>query len=367
MAIMIAKNERQVDYISKSSIILAAIFAITLSTSLIFVQFVFPNTTVADQLGWLITLTPIAAFMITIQEVNEYKAARKNAFTLTAAAAVTQSMLSNSARVAAGLVAPTAYPLIIISTLAPAINSIIISSVTADPKKKIRRFKHLRSIGRNMRGYLKIIPASRYKEFAVYRAPTDAISALAQTAPTLFFAAIFDVRIAGFLVLARSITNLPVNILGNSVGTVYYAKFAEMDKKKQKLLPFALMATSVQAVVPGTIMLTAAPFLPEAFTIVFGVQWATAGEYASWLVLCSIGMLANVPSVRALPIIRKQAKHLYLNLGIFASGIIGAYLGYLNTGTPLGAVIGYSIATFALHAVQIATYLNLINLHDKTS
>ena len=76
-------------------------------------------------------------------------------------------------------------------------------------------------------------------------------------------------------------------------------------------------------------------------------------------------MLANIPSVRALPVIGRQNLHLFFNIMIALAGVAGLFAGYIFDKTATSAVAGYSIATALLYALQITTYLHHIRRHDQ--
>jgi O-antigen/teichoic acid export membrane protein len=181
----------------------------------------------------------------------------------------------------------------------------------------------------------------------------------------LLLAALFTPAAAGFYALARSVINLPLNIVGLAIGNVLYARFAELQRERKPLLPLTVQATLFQLFVPGAGIGFVALIFPDLFSLVFGVDWRASGEFAQWMTPWMVCMLANIPSVRALPVIRQQKWHLLLNGMIFLAGIVGLYLGYSVEGTAIGSIIYFSVASTIVYIAQFITYATLIYLYDK--
>ncbi len=355
MAIVIARDYDEAKCITRLSLIIAAAIVGLLVLVLAFYGSNLLRLLGAQGLGSLIWFLPITLFCVALQDVSDYRAARLGAFRFVGGVTVAQALLTNLARLLGGMIAPVAAVLVIVSAIAPAIQSTMLYIGLREHRISARRF--------SLREALAIL--QKHRDFALFRAPTDLMNAFAQTAPVILLSILFSPATAGLYALARSVVNLPLNIIGSAVGVVYYSRLAEMSRDGQVLLPMVLRATFAQFLIPGGGLLVVSFAFPAVFAVMFGETWRPAGEFAQWMALWVVGMLANIPSVRALPVIGAQWIHLVFNVIIMFGGLSGMMTGYWLHGTALAAVSGYSIATAALYALQILSYLQVIARHDR--
>ncbi len=355
MAIIVASDEAEAARLSR----LAVMIAFGLST-LIGLVLLFADTQIltllgAEALGAMVWFLPLALFCIALQDVADFRAARLETFRLVAVVTVVQAFITNLARVLGGLAAPVAGTLVMVTSVAPAVQAALLTFGNRHRRAPVPPM----ALGEAL-GLLR-----RHRDFPLYRVPTDMVNAFAQVAPLLMLSVLFSPAAAGLYALARSVVNLPLNVIGSAVGSVYYSRLAEMYREGKPLLPTVLRATLVQFLVPGGALLLVSFAFPPIFALMFGEAWRSAGEFAQWMALWVVGMLANIPSVRALPVIRAQWIHLVFNGLILFGGLTGMMAGYWTRGTPIGAVAGYSIATAVLYALQILSYLHMVARHDR--
>jgi len=309
----------------------------------------------AEELGVLILFLPLALLSVAFQDVTDYRAARLGVFRLVGVVEVLQAFAANLARVLGGLAAPITATLVTVTALAPAVKAAILRIGSRDLRRP--------AVGLNRAEAAALL--GRHRDFPLYRMPTDLLNALSQSVPVLLLGALFSPAAAGLYVLARSVINLPLNVLGTALGNVLYARFAEMQREGKALFPLVAKATFLQLLFPGGGLAAVSFLFPDLFAVFFGENWRMSGEYAQWMSLWIICMLTNTPSVRALPVIGQQGWHLLFNSLIFAVGVIGLFAGYTIEGTEIGAVIYFSSATAAIYVAQIVTYLVIVRNNDR--
>ena len=311
----------------------------------------------AEQLGSLILLLPLALFCVALQDVTGYQAARLGVFRLVGVVSVLQAIATNLARVVGGLVSPSAAVLVTVTTIAPAVKA----AMLVIGERGLRQ-----SAARLMAGEARTL-LKKHRDFPVYRVPTDLIHALSQSAPIVLLSALYSPAAAGFYLLAHTVIKLPLNILGSALGNVVYARIAEISREKRALLPFVARVTAFQLFVPGGLLASAAIFFPPLFSFVFGEVWITSGTYAQWMSLWIVGMLVNIPGVRALPVIGKQGWHLFFNGLIAVAGVGALVMASRMSGSEHDAVMFFSIATAGAYALQVVAYLAVVRAHDRKS
>lgn len=128
--------------------------------------------------------------------------------------------------------------------------------------------------------------------------------------PVLLLTFLFNPIVAGYYTLSRTVLGIPSQLIGKSIGAVFYPSIAETFNKGldiSKMLIKATLILSLFGMLPfGLIFI----FGPELFKIIFGDEWYLAGEYARWLSLWSYCLLINIPAVKALPVLSAQSFHL---------------------------------------------------------
>lgn len=355
MAIITAETEAEALHMGRMSLQVALIMASLLFLILLAGGELVLKLVGAEGLGALVLFLPLALIFVALQEVHDYRAARLGFFRLVGIVEVVQAFMTNLARVLGGFISPIAAILVSVTTLTPAVKAVMLIAGT----------RGMRSTAPGCKLVERKTLLKKHREFPLYRVPTDVLSALSQSVPVMMLAALFSPAAAGLYFLARTVINLPLNVLGSALGNVMYARFAELGREGKPLFPLAAKATLFQLIVPGGGIAIAALFFPILFAFAFGEEWRVSGSYAQWMCLWIICMLTNVPTVRALPVIRRLKWHLLFNSLIFVTGAIGLYTGYRIGSNPISAVAWYSVTIAIVYAAQITTYLVLILKYDR--
>ncbi|MNN37592.1 hypothetical protein D3C81_1515470 [compost metagenome] len=111
----------------------------------------------------------------------------------------------------------------------------------------------------------------------------------------------------------------------------------------------------------GTIFI----FGPWLFTFVFGDNWVMAGEYARWLSLWLLFMLANPPATKALTVLGAQKIQLLLaitTITIRAAALLAGYFVFKNDIIAI-ALFGVTGAIVNIFLITIA--IRKCATHDK--
>lgn len=242
-------------------------------------------------------LLPLAVFLSALMQVAEQWRIRKKQFRTTARVAVLQSLILNGSKVGIGSFYPFASVLIVLTTLGNGLYALMLavgmrSTLVADSPETPRR--SLPALAR------------MHYDFPLYRAPQVCINAASQSLPVLMLASFFGPAAAGFYSLGRTVMSMPIRLIGKSVGDVFYPRFTEAAHKGQPLGPLILKATGFLAaagVAPFALVVAIGPWL---FRLVFGENWAVAGDYARWLAIWLYFGFLNRPSVAAIATLGMQ-------------------------------------------------------------
>ena len=355
MAIVVAESDTEVRGLVRLSLFVAASVSVAITIILLGARQPLLSLFGIEEVGLLIWFLPLALFLVALQDTTDFKAARLGAFRVVGVVTALQALVVNLTRVIGGLVHPTAAALIVATSLSYGAQASML---------RLGMGRRLKSTTSGAPASLGIL-ARKYREFPLFRMPADMINATSQTAPVFLLSILFSPATTGLYVLARAVVSLPLSLIGSAAGNVFYARIAEMDRNGDDLYPFILKATLAQLAIPGIATLMSATIFPQIFALIFGEAWRPAGEFSQWMALWVVCMLANIPSVRVLPVIGRQNLHLFFNIIIAVAGVAGLFAGYTVHRTASSAVAGYSIATALLYALQIVTYLHHIRRHDQ--
>ena len=158
---------------------------------------------------------------------------------------------------------------------------------------------------------------------------------------------------------------MPSQLIGKSVGDVFYPRIAEAAHNRENLTKLTLKATlSLAAVgfVPFAVVIAFGPWL---FGFVFGSDWVMAGEYARWLATWMYFLFMNNPSIKVLPIISAQGFHLVFTIFTIAIRLVVLAVGYYIFKSDLIAVGLFGISGAIINITLIIIILFLCSKFDK--
>lgn len=133
--------------------------------------------------------------------------------------------------------------------------------------------------------------AVRYKRFPLISGGAALLRELSEQMPAFLFAVAYGPREVGWFLLAQRILEMPLSLIGYSVGNVYMAEALSLiqDKSGKKL--FALYWQTLKHLfflsLPFIVVLCL--FAPGAVPFVFGLEWREAGIYLR--ILCPMYLL----------------------------------------------------------------------------
>lgn len=272
---------------------------------------------------------PIGFFLTGFYTVMSQWALRKRNFKSITVTKYSQSITGNSTKIGLGFFNVGAVGLIVGNILSQS------AGIFTLIKPNIGEFKiMIKSVD-----YQKIKSlAKRYIKFPLYTAPGLFILSASGQLPTIFMSSLYGTGIVGLYGLARSISFLPMTIVGKSVQDVFYGEAASIGRTNptrikelsNKLLKKLILLASIP-------MLTLILFGPTLFSFVFGADWRVAGMFARILSIEVFFHFIFHPISTVFSIFEQQKKSLFiyilkliLVLGIFTGARIFAFDTYLT-------------------------------------
>ncbi len=359
IAIVLPREKKEAEELIHLSIFVSII----LSMFTFLIIFLFNNQIInllnLNEIGNLIFLIPLIILFAGFMQVSRQWLIRTKQFKINAKADFLQSVIVNGGKVGFGFLMPVSTVLILLSTSINAIRAYIMWFSAEIPKLNLRYYLQY---GKNNMKKL----AKKYYDFPMYRAPESLITGISHSLPILMLSAFFGPASAGFYSIGRTVLSLPSQLIGESVGDVFFPKVTELYNNNNKITPiirkstFALMGIGI---IPYGIIFLFGPFL---FSLVFGSEWSMAGEYARWIALWSFTNFFNKPSVKTLAVINAQKYHLlYTIFGIIVR-LLALIVGFTFFKSDIYAVMLFGIAGAVLNLGLISmTYYLSIKKQEK--
>lgn len=203
--------------------------------------------------------------------------------------------------------------------------------------------------------------AYRYRDFPFFRAPQKWLRDLSFSIPSLMFASLLGPAAVGFYLLSTRVIHLPNTVIAEAAGPVFLARIAKATHQAQSLRPILLRGSIGLAAIGlfpfGLVALVG----PSLFAVVFGAEWAIAGEYARWLSLSSYLTFIAVPTLSAVPLMGLQGHLLAYELVTAAIRAGALAFGALYFGSDVVAIALFSMVGACATLAQIVLCLALCN------
>lgn len=294
-----------------------------------------------------IWLLPLGLFLLGIYDVLNYWAIRKKAFGTIAQTQLTQSIGMVSVQVGGYAFGPIA---LLIGRIAGHTAGLL--RLGAALSRDWKCFENVRVSG--IKASLK-----GYRTFPLVSTWSGLSSAGGSQLPPIMIAIFIGPAAAGLYAITHRVLSLPIGVISKSIGDVFYSEAIEAELNG-KLGPLVVDIYSklVSGSLPIAILLIVSA--PEVFRVVFGENWAQAGELASWMSVWVFFQFATTPPGRVFLILDRHGYALFFQLAFLlttvASIIVGGF--WFNDLIKMMAVLvlGRSI----IYGVRFITILNLV-------
>ncbi|MFA0887643.1 MAG: lipopolysaccharide biosynthesis protein [Synergistales bacterium] len=201
---------------------------------------------------------------------------------------------------------------------------------------------------------------SRYRDFPLFSTWTGFMNTLSTMLPALLLGYYFSPTIVGFYSIGQRLLSLPMTLIGGALAQAFYPHATEafhsghLRETTRKtfiflveigLLPFSLLSL----------------LAPDAFKLIFGLQWETAGIYIRWLALWIFFVFISSPLSTIYLVMNKQRLLLSFNLIMLVTRTISLIFGGLSD-SPLLTIQLFGVTGFLLYSGNCFLILNLSGL-----
>ncbi len=350
IAIVLQRRDSEARALVRLSILLALGVAVLMS--LVLLGF---GERIAHALGIgvvapYLLLLPWVMFCGALLEISQQWLFRQQRFRLTASMAALHSLLFNSLRSIAGLLNPSALVLVTTSALNQALHAALLGL------GMFRRHADApRAAPETAPSMVQM--ARRHRDFPLFRAPQVLINGFSQHLPTLVLAAFFGPVVAGFFALCKQALGMPTNLVGKSVGDVYYPRLSAAIHAREPVTGLLLKGVGGLALVGLVPFSLVFCFGPPLFAWIFGPQWRVAGEFASYLALAEYTIFLSRPCVVAVPALSLQGQFLIFEVVSTSLRILALLSGAVLLGEALITVQAFAAASIAIYLSLVAWVL----------
>jgi len=349
MAIVIAKTEKKAEQIFKASITLNFLICIAITLILLSSKDFILTLLNAEKLSSVYLLIPVSIFSAGLFHSLEQWQIRKGKFKTLAQSLSLRSLFIGSSQSTLGIFNPQGYVLIGLYSLALIAQSgfLLYSSKISNPlRQKIST---------------SIDILKEFREFPVFRAPQVLLNSFALSLPTMLFASLYGSKIAGLYVIAFNILNMPIILIGKSVGDAFYPELAKKHNENKEIHSTILKATKgliALGIIPFSIIAALGPWL---FSVAFGDAWQQSGAFAQWMSVWLFLILISRPAVAAISVLNLQKFLLFYEIITIVLRVGAIYLGVIQ-GDAILSIAYLSITNVLCYGfVMIYVYIKAKN------
>lgn len=344
IAIVLPERDADARGLARLSLRIAAAIAVGLALLLLGCGDALANGLGVEAIAPYLLLLPLVMFSGAALEVAQQWLIRVQRFGLSARVAVLHSLLHNAIRLGGGLLHAVPAVLLVTTALGSTLHALMLA--IGIRRSAGERPEEPASAGLEL--------ARRHRDFPLFRAPLMLINGLSQNLPVLVLAAFFGAAPAGFFALCKQALSMPTHLLGKAVADVYYPRLTRAIQRNEPIAGMLLKASGGLALVgllPFALVFATGPWL---FALVFGQDWALAGEYARWLALAEFSVFVSRPCTVAVPALGLQGRFLVFELFSTVLRVAALFGGALLLEGALATVVAFSLASIAIYLSLIA-------------
>lgn len=168
--------------------------------------------------------------------------------------------------------------------------------------------------------------AIRYRRFPLFSSWSGVLNALSVQLSTLLLSSFFGSGITGLFALSQRAATLPLQLVGQSIGQVFYPAAVEANRKGSiAATAEAFFKRLVLIGVPGFLLMGLVA--PELFAIIFGEDWREAGIYMQWLTLWLFLVFISSPLSLLPSVMEKQSQEAIFHGLLLSSRLAALFIG----------------------------------------
>lgn len=353
-AIVLPSKEKEALGVVKLSLLSSLVVSSIVAFGIIVLYF-FPNDIIPiDPIRPYLFIVPIVIFFTAIIQISHQWFIRTGKYRNIANLSTIQALIVNFSKIGFGFVNAVGAVLIVLSGIGYLIHALLFYYKTNNEFKKALKIS---AILGTKKKYFKAL-VYKYRDFPKFRAPQMLFNAFTKGMPILLLASFFGPAAAGFYSIGNRVLNLPTDIIGKSIGSVYYPRISKAAQNGENLNPYILKATlgmAGLAIVPFIVLIIISPIL---FEYVFGAEWKAAGYYARWIAILVFFEFILHPTKDAMIVCGFQQKLLWFEIISVFFKLFMLSIGFYYFRNEVAAISLFSIGGAVLSLGLLAWLLS---------
>lgn len=320
LAIMIPeKDEDAVNIVGLSILI-----SLSISTCLCVVIWMF-NEQIVYLLGnpdiskWLY-LVPINVLITGIYQSFNYWSNRKKKYKRLAFRNVSQSTSNAAISLGLGASQISSGGLIIGSLLGQVIATGILGKQVLREDNHLTKFINKNEIKKQ---------ATIYKDFPLFSTWSGWLNTVSVQFPMMILTSCFNSTVTGFYSLSHRLLNIPLSLVGSSVGQVFFQKANEVKNDEVQLKEITYHMYKKLLYIGLIPMMLVLGFGDLLYSLIFGPNWEIAGNYARVLSIWLLFVFISSPLSTLFDTLGKQKQGLLFNIIMFLFRVLALLTGAL--------------------------------------
>lgn len=285
---------------------ISAIGCIILVAALFFFStFIFTALKAPSLAPWW-PLIIFGAFFASSYEVLSLWGTRKKKYGELAVSQTIQSLVENAAKISIGVITLSPAGLLLGHGASQGVGTYYLAKKFKSEIKELRK-KTSRK--------LKLLVAGYYKDFPIYRAPSQLLMLISVQGPILLMSTLYGSEKTGQLSLALMALSLPTSLIGNATAKAYYAEIAALGKHQIKEIRDTTITVQKKLFLIGIPITASIALMSESvFVIAFGEDWRLAGEFAAILSPFILLQFTSASLIQVINIVGSQSTYLLINI-----------------------------------------------------
>jgi len=319
-AIILPKDDAHAVNIAALAIFISLIFSIFIFCLITLFHDLIITTLKDENIAIWLYFVPFASFLISLFNILNYLKIRDKKYKDISCVKIVRSIFSGSIQLLIGLL--EASPLgLIFGNIGSYITSNLLLCRKLTSKASISKISFLGIKNQ----------AIRYVRFPKFTLPGELCNALSLNLINIFITTLFSISILGLYSLINRIMIAPLNLIGNSIGQVYY-KEAALEKINTGNNISILLATIKKLIIVSIpVFIILYIYIDEIIPFLFGRNWSIAGKYARILIpLFAVRFIVS-PITVTLNVLEKQSLLFYWQFEYLFSVIIVFIISYQLT------------------------------------
>lgn len=202
----------------------------------------------------------------------------------------------------------------------------------------------------------------RYKDFPLYRVPSQILLKAAGSLPILYFAWHFGAEATGRISLAMSMLAAPVALVCSTVGKAFYGEIASLGKRNGNEISALTLRIMIRlfgiSIVPFMLIICFGPWIFQTF---FGAEWTQSGIFARYLCFYLIFRFVYSPvSDGIFNVFERQRIVFWLEISRIMIVVLSLFVSYLYEFSVIDTVFIYSLALTVQYIISLILVLQIL-------